>query len=567
MTEHRHTNRLIDSTSPYLLQHAHNPVDWHEWNEEAFKKARDEDKPIFLSIGYAACHWCHVMEHESFESEDVAGVLNEYFVNIKVDREERPDIDELYMAYTVQATKGGGWPMSVWLRPDGSPFFAGTYFPRERFMQVLMSIADTWQHERERITEGADSAQAWFKAWAAGAPKAEGVIPASVPEQVAGLLAKYFDKERGGMSGGGTNKFPPSMAIELMLRVHAKAPQSVLMQAVDTTLDNMARGGIYDHIGGGICRYSTDVEWHVPHFEKMLYDQAMVSDAYLDAYLVTGNKLHAQVASDIFDYVIEDLQSAEGGIYSSRDADSDGLEGKFYIWTVNEVEDALGEEDAATFCAYYDVKPDGNWYDPTGHAPKGPKNVLHMLQSHDSFAEANNMDAGELSQKLRAWREKLKSIRSHRTHPGLDDKVLTGWNGLMIASLARGASILDEPKYRDAAVRAADFILSQLKRNERLLRSARNGKSRLTAYLSDYAFLVDGLLHLYEATFDRRWLEEAVTLTDTAIEHYHDDNGGGFFFTADDGEELIARSKNPRDNAIPSGNSVMAENLLRLSIL
>ena len=563
----KHTNRLIDSTSPYLLQHAHNPVDWHEWSDEAFRKAREEDKPVFLSIGYAACHWCHVMEHESFESEDVAGVLNEYFVSIKVDREERPDIDEIYMAYTVQATGGGGWPMSVWLQPDGSPFMAGTYYPRERFMQILMSIADAWQHERERITTGAESAQRWFQAWAEGAPKAEGVIGETMPKRVAELLVKYFDKERGGIAGGGTNKFPPSMAIELMLRVNDREPNPDMLAAVNTTLDNMARGGIYDHIGGGICRYSTDVEWHVPHFEKMLYDQAMVSDAFLDGFLVTGNQQYATVAADILDYVIEDLQSPDGGIYSSRDADSDGKEGKFYIWTVEEIHEALGEKDAGLFCAYYDVKPAGNWFDPTGHAPQGPKNVLRMLTAHETFARQHDLDADTLTRHLAGWREKLKTIRARRTPPGLDDKILTGWNGLMIASLARGAKVLQSDKYGDAAVRAAQFVLDTLRRDGRLLRSARNGKAHLTGYLSDYAFMIDGLLHLYEATFDRRWLDEAVTLTETAVDHYHDEQRGGFFFTANDAESLIARSRNPRDNAIPSGNSVMAENLLKLSVI
>ncbi len=566
-TRHKHTNRLIHATSPYLLQHAHNPVDWHEWGKEAIEKARKEDKVIFLSIGYAACHWCHVMEHESFEDDEVAAVLADGFVSIKVDREERPDIDAIYMAYTQQSTGRGGWPMSLWLTPDGTPFYAGTYFPKNDFLQMLRQIHSIWTDDREQLLNRSESARDFFSEWASGPRPAEGVIEQEAVDATAGKLAGYFDRTLGGMRSAG-NKFPPSMAMDLFLRVYRRTGNGDLYKAVEATLDNMARGGIYDHIGGGICRYSTDPEWLVPHFEKMLYDQAMVSAIYLDAYQTSKNSFYASVAGDIFDYVIEDLQSPEGGFYSSRDADSDGLEGKYYIWTVDQITQALGEKEGELFCEYYGVTKTGNWFEHRGHAPAGPKNILHVTKPPAVFAKAHDLDVEQLRKKLQTWRETLRPIRARRVPPNLDDKVLSGWNGLMIASLAKGARVLDEPKYARAAARAADFVLTRLRtKDDRLLRTYRNGQARLTGYLDDYAFMTDGLLNLYEATFDQRWLDEAVKLTDTAIKYYSDDKDGGFFFTAKDSEKLIARSKDPRDGAIPAGNSVQAQNLLRLAVL
>jgi len=563
----KHTNRLIRATSPYLLQHAHNPVDWHEWSDEALAQARSEDKPIFLSIGYAACHWCHVMEHDSFEHEDVAAVLNKSFVSIKVDREERPDIDEIYMAYTQARTGHGGWPMSVWLTPQGVPFYAGTYFPKDQFKSVLQQIGEMWSTRREEILKGADGAQDFFGQWSSGPQPAADVPARSEIENAATSLARVFDRSRGGMSGGGSNKFPPSMAMELMLRVYRLTGDRNLLEAVEITLDHMARGGIYDQVGGGICRYSTDPEWLVPHFEKMLYDQALVSSVYLDAYLVTKKQAYADVAKDIFEYVIADLQAPEGGLYSSRDADSDGLEGAFYIWTLEHVRDALGEEEARLACAYYDVTESGNWFERMGHAPKGPKNILHVSKPPEVFAKLYSMTADELQRRVTGWREKLRAARARRTHPGLDDKILTGWNGLMIAALAKGARVLDEPRFARAASQAADCILTKLRKDGRLLRTYRKDEARLTGYLEDYAFFIEGLLNLYEATFDRRWLNEAVALTEGSIEFYYDQANGGFFFTASDAEKLVARTKSPNDSAIPSGNSVHALNLLRLAVL
>ncbi len=566
-TTYKHTNNLIHATSPYLLQHAHNPVNWYEWGEEALQKAKQEDKPIFLSIGYSACHWCHVMEHESFETEEVAAMLNDHFISIKVDREERPDIDEIYMAYTQSRTGRGGWPMSVWLTPNAEPFHAGTYFPKAQLMSMLDQIANAWINNRDAITNGANAANDFFAQWEMGPTPVEGVVGQSVVNRTADTMASYFDKSTGGMSGGGTNKFPPSMAMDLMLRVYRRTNKDSLFEAVKVTLDHMARGGIYDHVGGGICRYSTDVDWLVPHFEKMLYDQGLVSAIYLDAYQATKDPLYAYIAADIFDYVIDDLRSPEGAFYSSRDADSEGLEGKFYIWTVPQVVEVLGKEDAKLFCAYYDVTEKGNWFEHRGHAPLGSKNILHLIKTPEQFSKLHNISVDDLNRKLKSWREKMRLVRSKRVPPPLDDKILTGWNGLMIASMAKGARVLDEPKYAKAAAASADFILTHMRKDGRLLRTYRGGQARLTAYLSDYAFLIEGLLNLYEATFDQRWLDEAVKLTDISIDYYYDESKGGFFFTAKDAEKLLARSKNARDGAIPSGNSVHALNLLRLAVL
>ncbi|MCH7525990.1 MAG: thioredoxin domain-containing protein [Planctomycetes bacterium] len=566
-TKHKHTNRLSKATSPYLLQHAHNPVDWYEWGPEALEKAKKEDKPIFLSIGYSACHWCHVMEHESFEIEAVATIMNEHFVSIKVDREERPDIDEIYMQATVTMTGRGGWPMSVFLSSDGVPFHAGTYYPRRQFEGLLQSIARSWREDRDGVMEQGSRVNARLQQWAKAPSGSGDLIPFEAVSRTAGILLRYFDMNEGGMSGGGSNKFPPSLAMELMLREYIRGGESKLLEAVELTLTKMARGGIYDHLGGGICRYSTDTKWLVPHFEKMLYDQGLVSSIYVDGYLVTKNPLYAEAARGIFDYVIRDLQSPEGGFYSTRDADSEGMEGKFYIWTVEQVTDVLGEEDAKLFCAYFDVTETGNWFESRGHAPKGPKNILNIQRDVETVAKLHGIEPDDLEKRLARMRVKMFEARAKRVPPALDDKILTGWNGLMIAGLAKGGRAFNEPRYTEAAARAADFVLDKLRRDGHLLRTHRKGQSRLTGYLSDYAFFIEGLINLYEATFDVRWLDEAVALTDDSIRRYYDAEGGGFFFTANDAETLIARTKDPNDGAVPSGNSVHAMNLLRLALL
>ena len=569
---HEHTNRLIHATSPYLLQHSHNPVDWYEWGPEALERARREDKPIFLSIGYSACHWCHVMERESFENNDTAKVMNEHYVCIKVDREERPDLDDIYMTATQAMTGSGGWPMSVWLTPDLQPFYAGTYFPpdsrygRPGFKEVLLFLADVWAQEREKITRQANALTDVVQQLTTVEPGSR-IVSHEVVTRTAGEIARAFDPIKGGISGGGTNKFPPSMAMNLMLRAYHQSltprkgettGDTRLLELVELTLEKMAHGGIYDQLGGGIARYSTDEDWLVPHFEKMLYDQALVSDIYLKAYQLTRHPLYARVAGEILDYVINDLEGPEGGFYSSRDADSEGVEGKFYVWTKAEVTGIVGERDAALFCDYYDVTDAGNW--------EG-RNILNVPRSAETVAGLHKLAEKELESRLRSARKRLFDAREKRVKPHLDDKMLASWNGLMIASMAKGYRILGETRYRDSAERAAECVLTRMTRDGRLLRSYRGGKAGTPGYLDDYAFMIDGLLSLFETTFDSKWLDQAVRLNDQVLIHFKDQRDGGFFFAANDAEKLLVRAKDATDSAIPSGNSVELMNLLRLSVL
>jgi hypothetical protein len=588
---HQRTNRLARATSPYLLQHAHNPVDWYEWGPEALERANKEKKPIFLSIGYSACHWCHVMERESFENEEIAAVMNKHFVCIKVDREERPDLDDIYMTATQAMTRSGGWPMSVWLTPDQKPFYAGTYFPpddrfgRPGFKRVLEFLAETWEKDRDKALQQADSLTQAVQILTAVEP-GDSVPAQEVVEKATEALVRNFDPIKGGISGGGTNRFPPCMALDLMLRMYhqsvqeagsGKTPNKKLLEMVELTLDKMAHGGIYDQLGGGIARYSTDVDWLVPHFEKMLYDQALVSDIYLKAYQLTKKPLYARIAREIFDYVIADLQSPEGGFYCTRDADSEGVEGKFYVWSRAEVSQVLGDDEAALFCDYYDVTDAGNW---EGH------NILNVPRPLETVAKLHKMAPGDLESRLSASRKKLFTARERRVKPHLDDKILASWNGLMIASMAKGARILGDEKYQLAAARAADFVLDQMtqpggagfqpaesgvtasqNKGRRLLRTYRQGRAHTPAYLDDHANMIEALLNLYEATFDLKWLDRAVALNEIVLRHFGDDKEGGFFYIADDGERVLVRSKDAGDSATPSGNSVQLMNLLRLSVL
>lgn len=565
-------NRLSHATSPYLLQHAHNPVDWYEWGPEALERAQREDKPIFLSIGYSACHWCHVMERESFESEAIAAIMNEHFVCIKVDREERPDLDAIYMAATQALTRSGGWPMSVWLTPDLRPFYAGTYFPPERrygrpgFPEVLSFLSQIWKEERHKVLQQAEAlTEAVRTITLAGGDR--GDVPRDIVRRAGRTLARTFDPIKGGMSGGGTNKFPPSMALDVMLRAYHAAgnesrdrppPDAPLRELVELTLENMAGGGIYDHLAGGFARYSTDADWLVPHFEKMLYDQALISDIYLKAFQLTKKPLYARIARETFDYVIADLQDPEGGFYSSRDADSEGEEGKFYVWSRAEVLAALGDEAGPLFCDYYDVTEGGNW--------EGA-NILNTPRSVETVARLHKLSTEEAEKQLAAARRRLFEMREKRIHPHLDDKVLASWNGLMIASLARGYRILGEKRYRQAAERAAEYVLTRMMRNGRLLRTGRAGRAHTPGYLDDHAFMIEALLNLYEATFEAKWLDRAEALNELVQRHFRDEHGGGFFFTADDAEALLVRAKDASDGAIPSGNSVQMMNLLRLAVL
>jgi len=563
-------NRLIHATSPYLLQHAHNPVDWYEWGPEALDRARRENRPIFLSIGYSACHWCHVMERESFENAAIAALMNQHFVCIKVDREERPDLDDIYMTATQAMTGSGGWPMSVWLTPDLKPFYAGTYFPpddrygRPGFPRVLEFLARAWAADHDKCLRQADALTQAVAQHCRIAP-GDGAVPHAIVIETAARLAGAFDPRTGGLTGGGTNKFPPSMAMDLMLRAHhfqnSAGPDAKvnpdLLGKVELTLDQMAHGGIYDQLGGGIARYSTDVNWLVPHFEKMLYDQALVCGIYLDAYRATGKPLYARIAREICDYVLADLQSPEGGLYSTRDADSEGHEGKFYVWTRTEVEALLGN-DAGLFCDYYDVSAAGNW--------EGV-NILNVPRPAESVAKLHSLTVEQLEARLAPCRRTLFAAREKRIKPHLDDKILASWNGLMIAQLARASRILGDDRYRAAAERAVDFVLTRMVVDGRLQRTCRQGKTHTHGYLDDHAFLIEALLNLYETTFDPRRLDQAASLNDYVLKHFRDPDHGGFFFTADVAETVLVRAKGADDSAIPSGNSVQMMNLLRLAVL
>jgi uncharacterized protein len=554
MNEYRFTNALINETSPYLLQHAHNPVQWRPWGEEALLKAKKEDKPILLSIGYSACHWCHVMEHESFEDEEIAKLMNDHFVNIKVDREERPDLDAIYMAAVQLITGQGGWPMTVFLTPDQVPFYCGTYFPKEDrygmpgFRRILMHLAQAYREKKESLNGNAEMIVAELR---------KSPIEAEIPEKLsveiltnaASALAAGFDSQNGGF--GAAPKFPPSMALSFLMR----SDNEKFLQIINLTLEKMACGGIYDQIGGGFHRYSVDAQWLVPHFEKMLYDNALLSRAYLDAFLITKKDLYRRMSSETLDYVAREMISPEGGFYSSQDADSEGKEGTFFLWTKSEVKSILGPEDAELFCRYYGISEEGNF--------EG-ENILHIPRSFNTVARLNNADEEQLLKIIQRGRQKLFHVRERRSKPGRDEKILTAWNGLMLRSFAEAANSLDSSSYRRIAVRNAEFLLSKLCRNGRLLRSYKDGHAKFNGYLEDYAFLIDGLISLYEATFDLRWLREAERLADLMVELFWDRQNGGFFFTSADHESLILRPKDFYDNATPSGNSVAAGALLKL---
>ena len=571
-------NRLVGETSPYLLQHAENPVDWYPWGSEALDKARRENKLIFLSIGYAACHWCHVMEHESFEDDSVAAILNQHFVSIKVDREERPDLDEIYMAATMLFSGGhGGWPMSVFLAPDQKPVFAGTYIPkhdaygRPGFKTVLRFLQQKWETEEATLVRDAGKVADSLNQMLSERSGDDQLPGVEHVERAAAAIYRAFDHTRGGMASG-TNKFPQTLSQELLLRAFRSSGQERYRNVVELTLERISLGGIYDHLGGGLHRYATDPNWLVPHFEKMLYDQALVVSVLAEAWQASEDpakkELFASRICGICDYVLRDLRSPEGAFYSSEDADSEGQEGKFYIWTREEIVDALGPADARLFASHYDISDHGNWTHPgDAHVPSGPKNVLQVVRSAEVLAKLDSVSPADVGLSLARSRERLFRLREQRVRPGLDDKVLTGWNGLMVAALSRAAAVLDEPRYGDAAARAADFALEHICSGDRLLATFGRGQARLRAYSTDYAFLIEGLLALYEWNGEPRYLLEAERLTDSLIEHYWDSDGDGFFLTAQDHEDLLLRSKTLQDGATPSSNSVMAGCLQKLAIL
>jgi uncharacterized protein YyaL (SSP411 family) len=544
-------NRLAAETSPYLLQHARNPVEWYPWGEEALEKSRREDKPILLSIGYSACHWCHVMEKESFEDDAIAALMNESFVSIKVDREERPDVDEIYMSAVQMMTGSGGWPLTVFLTPELEPFYGGTYFPpedrwgRPGFATVLREIARVFREERSRVREASKTLSERIQSLAV-TPVSRELMTRSLVQSAARELALRFDPREGGFSPA--PKFPPSGAISLLLRYHASSKDPDALAMVELTLDKMAGGGMYDHVGGGFHRYSTDALWLVPHFEKMLYDNALLARTYLEAFQVTKKEDYARVARETLEWVLREMQGDEGGYYSTQDADSEGVEGKFYVWSEDEVRKLLGDR-AEELCRTYDVTRNGNW--------EG-ENILHRPAGFSSG------DTG-LEDRLREARAVLLRERDKRVHPGLDDKILTSWNGLMIVAMARGYRVLGDERFLASAQRAARFIEDRMEVDGRLLATYRSGRARLKAYLDDYAFLLGGYVELFETDFDPHWLARANALASQLETLFRDETGSGFFFTGSDHEKLIARTKSGYDGAIPSGNAMAATYLLKLA--
>jgi len=557
------TNRLANETSPYLRQHADNPVDWYPWGEEALNLAKAQDKPILLSIGYAACHWCHVMAHESFEDPETATLMNRYFVNIKVDREERPDLDSIYMSAVVAMTGHGGWPMTVALTPGGQPFYGGTYFPpvprhgMPAFRQVLLGLAQAWQNQRQDVEQSADQIASHLRDSASAyILNQDSNLTDDLFDTALNGLLRQFDSQWGGF--GRAPKFPPAMTLEFLLRMALQRDDKMARHMAEQTLTKMASGGLYDQLGGGFARYSTDDRWLVPHFEKMLYDNALLARVYLHAWQVTGKPLYKRITEETLDFMVREMHHEEGGFYSSYDADSEGEEGKFYVWSAGEVRSVLQSE-ANLFMATYDVTDGGNW--------EG-KNILNIPRDPAETAASLGVSPDELETRLVVARKTLYDIRAQRAWPGLDDKVLTAWNGLALAAFAEAGRVLARADYTTIATLNAEFLYQAMRIDSgRLLRTWKAGTSaRFNAYLEDYAFLADGLLALYQTTFETRWFTWARELADHILTHFTDSDGGGFFDTSDDHETLLHRPKDVQDNATPSGNGMAVLVLLRLGL-
>jgi uncharacterized protein YyaL (SSP411 family) len=556
-------NHLAGQTSPYLLQHLYNPVDWHPWGEPALTRARNEDLPIFLSIGYAACHWCHVMERESFENLEIARLLNRYFVPIKVDREERPDVDEIYMSALQLMSGQGGWPLNMFLTPDLRPFMGGTYYPPEDrhghigFPTVLRRVRQAWEEARADIDRSAERMTAELEKIAAAPGTAPGrpTVGPAERARAAAELANRFDARWGGF--GAAPKFPPDGALGLLLREHVRGGQTVPLQMAEKTLDAMAMGGLYDHVGGGFARYSVDDRWLVPHFEKMLYNQALLIPHYVDGWLITGKPLYRRVVEQTLDFVRRELTDDGGGFFSSLDADSEGQEGKFYVWSPAELDRVLGPLDGALYSESYDITTGGNF--------EGRSIPNLLAQSPAERAAASGQSEEDWFRRIEPLHDKLLAARRGRVRPGTDDKILTAWNGLMISACCRAYQALGRNEDLQSARRAAEFIRDHLLLDGRLRVSYRDGQAPLNAYLDDYAFLARGLVDLYETAFDPAHLEQAERLADTLLERFCDREHGGFFFTSDDHEKLLTRTRSLADNALPSGAGVATELLLRLA--
>ena len=571
--EERRPNRLIQEKSPYLLQHAYNPVDWRPWSDEAFEAAAREDKPVFLSIGYATCHWCHVMERESFEDEAVADLLNASFIPIKVDREERPDVDSVYMTVAQMMTGHGGWPLTVILTPNRDPFFAGTYFPRESrhgrigMLDLLPRLSELWQERRsEAINSAGQIATAlWQSAHAEAASAAPEELGRAALDEAYAQLSRSYDALQGGF--GGAPKFPTPHNLRFLLRYWSRAGEERALEMVERTLRSMRQGGIYDQLGFGFHRYSTDARWMLPHFEKMLYDQALLTMALVETYQATGRAEYARTAAEVIEYVLRDLRDDEGAFHSAEDADSEGREGQFYVWTYDEIGRLLDEADARLVRGVFGFDKRGNFAEEASGRRTG-ENVLHVGQSWLEAAERLGVPLEELQGRLESARQKLFAERERRTRPLKDDKVLTDWNGLMIAALGQAAAALDRPEYERSAAEAVDFILRTMVDGDgRLLHRYRDGEAAIPAFADDYAFLVWGLLELYEASFRPAYLAEAIRLNDLMVELFWDEARGGLFQTGADSVELPIRSREIYDGAIPSANSVAMMNLLRLGRL
>jgi uncharacterized protein len=560
-------NRLAFEKSPYLLQHKENPVDWYPWGPEAFEKAKRENKPVFLSIGYSTCHWCHVMAHESFEDPFVASLMNDAFVSIKVDREERPEIDMFYMTVCQNLTGSGGWPLSIIMTPDIQPFFAGTYIPKEtRFgrigmIELIPRIKEIWVTRRAEVLNSANQITVTLQQTSQPIPGGQD-LGETVLHLAFNELSQHFDIKYGGF--GRAPKFPTPHNLLCLLRYWKRTGNSNTLEMVEKTLQKMRSGGIYDQIGFGFHRYSTDQFWLVPHFEKMLYDQALLAIAYLETYQATGKQEYSGTAREIFTYVLRDMTAPEGGFYSAEDADSEGQEGKFYLWSLEEIKQALGPGELDLCLKIFNVKENGN-FTHEASAENNRSNILHMTRSLEEIADESGLSLPELHEHLIAITGKLFSHRDKRIHPFRDDKILTDWNGLMVAALARGARILNERTYVDAAQHAIDFIMkNMLGKDGRLVHRYRDGEAAIPAHLDDYVFLIHGLVEMYETTFDTSYLKKGLSLNAFLLEHFWDNHNGGFYFTADDSEQLPLRQKEIYDGAIPSGNSVAMLNLLHL---
>jgi uncharacterized protein len=556
--EHKHTNHLINETSPYLLQHAHNPVDWYSWGDEAFQKAKSQNRPILLSIGYSACHWCHVMERESFEDEKIAALMNDLFVNIKVDREERPDLDEIYMNAVQMLTGRGGWPMTVFLTPEGKPFYGGTYFPPEDrygvpgFPKILQGVANAYREKPQDVERSVEQILAALQRMSLST-ESQQLFSSDIIGQSAEQLAQAYDTDHGGL--GKAPKFPNVGVYELFLRHYHHSKGSRFLEMVTHTLTKMAQGGIYDHLGGGFHRYSVDEKWLVPHFEKMLYDNAQLVRIYAQVYCVTAEPLFKQLVDATMNYLMREMLHTEGGFYSTQDADSEGKEGKFFVWTEAEITRLLGEETSEIFCRIYDVSEEGNFEE---------KNILHPILTLEQASKFFRRDLKEIESLVADAKAKLFQEREKRPKPFRDEKILTSWNGLMLSGFAEAIKISPHPSYLEAVNRTVDFIFSKMFRDGHLLHTYKSGTAKILGYLDDYAFLAAGLLDLFEATVNRAHLDRALELAEIMLHEFWDEAGGGFFYTGRSHERLIAQSKPIFDGSVPSGNAVATQVLLRL---